>query len=84
MNIKGTVRKVSEDIGVEFKDKQLEAIKCLCVRQDIFISFPTGYGNLPIVTGFEKPLLSTHNYKYLELPLYDLKHVGWKGKQILA
>ena len=46
INIKGTVRKVSEDISVEFKDKQLEAIKCLCARQDIFISFPTGYGNL--------------------------------------
>ena len=44
MNIDDAVKKVSEDIGVEFKDKQLEAIKCFCAGQDVFMSLPTGYG----------------------------------------
>ena len=44
MNIHDAVKKVSEDIGVKFKDKQLEAIKCFCAGQDVFVSLPTGYG----------------------------------------
>ena len=43
MNIDDAVKKVSEDIGVEFKDKQLEAIKCFCAGH-VFVSLPTGYG----------------------------------------
>ena len=35
MNIHDAVKKVSEDIGVKFKDKQLEAIKCFCAGQDV-------------------------------------------------
>ena len=43
MNIDDAVKKVSEDIGVEFKDKQLEAIKYFCAGQDVFVSLPTEY-----------------------------------------
>ena len=44
MNIDHAVKKVCEDIGVVFKDKQLEAIKCFCAGHDVFVSLPTGYG----------------------------------------
>ena len=44
MNIDDAVKKVCEDIGVVFKDKQLEAIKCFCAGHDVFVSLPTGYG----------------------------------------
>ena len=45
MNIDDAIKEVPEDVGVEFKDKQLKAIKCFCTGQYVYASLPTGTEN---------------------------------------
>ena len=39
-----TVVEVAKQIGIDLKEKQLEALLTFCLGNDVFVSLPTGYG----------------------------------------
>jgi len=41
---KGCIYKAQEELGIQPKDKQLEAVYHFCCGNDVFVSLPTGYG----------------------------------------
>ena len=41
---KGCIYKAQEELGIQLKDKQLEAVYRFCCGNDVFVSLPTGYG----------------------------------------
>jgi len=41
---KACIDKVQEELGIQLKDKQLEAVYHFCCGNDVFVSLPTGYG----------------------------------------
>ena len=49
------INEATRKIGINLKEKQLEAIQMFCIGRDVFVSLPTGhgksliYGLLPLV-----------------------------------
>ena len=44
MDISRAISVVSMELGLELKDKQVEAIERFCEGSDVFVSLPTGFG----------------------------------------
>ena len=76
-HVESAIIETAKTFGITLKDKQFEAIYNFCLRKDVFISLPTGYGKsiiyglLPVVLDRITGTAELYNYIGFSIASYS-------------